>query len=151
MAVIEQIRAAEVALVPAGTADLAVLAALYAQMYEAHDCRIAPDTATRKLARMLAAPGQRALLFSHGGLTLGFAIWADLGDHVFIRDYLIDAAHRGHGLGAALFARLRAEALPPGLPVRLEASADPARRFWEAQGLAAWSSGMRSDAIEEHP
>jgi len=150
MGAVMEIRAADAALEPAGNADIPVLAGFYVQMYAAHGHRIGPEAASAKLAKMLQAPGQSALMFKHGERPLGFVIWVDLGDHVFIRNYVIDAAHRGRGLGSALFARLRDEILPPGRPVRLEATADPSLRFWKAQGFSAWSSGMRSDAIEEH-
>jgi len=151
MAVMEDICADNATLVPAEDADIPVLSELYIQMYEAHGAKITSEAASTKLAKVLQAPGQRGLLFMYDNQPIGFTIWADLGDHVFIRGYVIDAAYRGRGLGSALFARLRAESLPSGLPLRLEASADHALGFWAAQGFSVWSSGMRTDAIEEHP
>ncbi len=129
---------------PAGPADLPRLAALYVDMAAAHGLEMAEADAAAKLGLGLAA-GQRAVIFEANGQNLGMCVWADLGDHRMIRNFVIGAGHRGRGLGAALFARLCAEVFADGRPVRLEASADHARAFWEAQGLRAWSVGLRSD------
>lgn len=139
-----EIDADAVEIVPAGEADLPVLAALYVQLYAAHGESLGLAAASDKLAPALAA-GQRFVLFRTAGTILGMAAWMDFGDHVFICNFVIDAEHRRRGLGRALFARLRAEILPPGRPLRLEASADHARAFWTARGFAAWSTGMRDD------
>ncbi len=145
MTEVVEIRAEEVVLREAGADDLPVLALLYGELYAAHGASISPERAVEKLGRMLGAPCQRARLFEATGRPIGFALWAELGDHVFLRDYVITAAHRGRGLGAALFERLRAEALPDGLPIRLEASAAHAQAFWTKRGFGVWSTGMRSD------
>jgi len=129
MTTVLDIRPNEVSLTPTGAAELPVLARLYVQMYEVHGVPLTTEAASAKLAKMLQAPSQHGLLFEHGDQPIGFIIWAELGDHVFIRDYLIDTAYRGRGLGAALFTRLRSESLPSKLPIRLEASADHSRRF----------------------
>jgi GNAT superfamily N-acetyltransferase len=150
MAVMEDISALDVELRHAGAAELPALSQLYVQVYEAHDASITVEASFVKLEKMLQAPGQRGLLFRHDGLQIGFIVWADLGDHVFIRDYVIDKAFRGRGLGAGIFSRICAEALPSGKPIRLETSADHALRFWTEQGFTEWSSGMRTDAIQEH-
>ena len=148
-ATLDVVKASDIALVPAGPANLPVMAALYVQMYTSHGAVTSPSDAQAKLTLMLDAPHQQGVLFRLSNQTLGFAIWADMGDHIFIRDYLIDAAHRRRGLGAALFARLRAEYLPQDRPLRLEASADHALAFWKAQGFHMWSSGMRTDLLQE--
>lgn len=135
---------ADVVIRQAHAGDLDALAALYVELAEAHGDRMAPSAARAKLALMLAAPGQRAVLMLAGTRPVGCMIWADLGDHLFIRTYAIAAGRRRRGLGAALLARLRAEVLAPK-PLRLEVSAPHAAAFWEAQGFAAWSTGMRSD------
>ena len=85
----------------------------------------------------------------HGGHIIGYISWYDLGDHVFVRQYMIERAYRGRGLGSALLARLRAEVLPPEAELRLEASADRALRFWMAQGFAPWSTGLRLASPED--
>ena len=110
---------------------------------------ISVKDAETKLTLVLDAPNQQGLKFVQKDHLIGFVIWADMGDHIFIRDYLIDAAHRRRGLGASLFARLRAEHFDTR-PLRLEASADHSLAFWKAQGFHAWNSGMRTDALVEH-
>ncbi len=144
-----EIRPEEVTLTPAGAAELPTLARLYVQMHEAHGREITAADASAKLRKSIGA-GLNTLLFMNRDRALGFVLWADLGDHVFIRNYVIERASRGRGLGAALFARFRAEILAPGTAIRLESTADHAHRFWEAQGLTAWSTGMRLDPPKEH-
>ncbi|MEO0819241.1 MAG: GNAT family N-acetyltransferase [Pseudomonadota bacterium] len=138
----------DVALLPAGREALPVLVELYNQMLAAHGDSMAADAICEKLGKGLDA-GQRATLFRHARRTVGFVVWADLGDHVFIRNFLIDEDLRRQGLGRTLFERFRTECLAPGTPLRLEASADHALRFWEAMGFAAWSTGMRLDPPQE--
>lgn len=132
----------------AGEGDLPALAALYVQLAAAHGESYTGERAAAKLGKALAA-GHEAVLFRHRGAVIGNVLWIDLGDHVFIRNYVIDAGHRGRGLGAALFCRFRAEFLGPDTPVRLEASADYSRAFWAALGFREWSVGMRADPIRE--
>jgi len=145
MAETMEIAAGAVTLDPAGTDDLTALARLYAQMAAAHGHPMAEAAARDKLALMLGSPAIRAILFRHEGREIGFLVWADLGDHLFVRNFAIDAEHRRRGLGAALFARARDDVLADK-PLRLETSADHATAFWTAQGFRVWSTGMRFDA-----
>ncbi|MGF1445495.1 MAG: GNAT family N-acetyltransferase [Pikeienuella sp.] len=133
-----------VVLRPAGQADLPALARLYVAMAEAHGERMALAAAEAKLGRMLASPAQQAVLFERGGLAIGYVLWADLGDHVFIRGFALAPEVRGQGLGRALWQRFHAEILPPK-PVRLEVVAPGPEAFWRAMGFASWSTGMRTD------
>ncbi|GMG84064.1 hypothetical protein LNKW23_32780 [Paralimibaculum aggregatum] len=129
---------------PAESGDLPALAELYVGMAASHGTAMTAAAAEGKLALMLGVPAQQAVLMEAEGRPLGYVLWADLGDHVFIRNYAIAAEQRGAGLGAALWQRLRAEVLP-ARPIRLEVSADHARDFWQSRGFVAWSTGMRSD------
>ena len=149
MTAVLDIQPGEVSLTPAGADELPLLARLYVQLYEAHGRKITEDDASVKLGKSLGA-GLKSMLFMSRDQAIGFVLWADLGDHVFIRNYVLEPALRGRGLGGALFARFRAEILAPDVAIRLEATADPARRFWQAQGLRAWSTGMRLDPPKEH-
>lgn len=135
-----------VTLRPVGAEALPVLARLYVQMAAAHGHAV-PEAAAAEKLRLGLEAGQEAVLFELGPRPVGCAIWADLGDHRMIRAYVIDMAFRRRGLGAALFARLRGEVFADGRPVRLEASGPGPRAFWEAQGLRAWSVGLRTDPV----
>ncbi|MEM8793609.1 MAG: GNAT family N-acetyltransferase [Pseudomonadota bacterium] len=133
------ISAVEVTFAAAGRRDLDDLARLYVQMSSDYPV----DQAAEKVGKMLDA-GHGAALMRNGAEPIGCILWMDMGDHVFVRNYVIAEGHRGRGLGAALFHRLRAEVLPPK-PLRLEASEDGARAFWSKQGFGPWSTGMRDD------
>ncbi|MEM7178036.1 MAG: GNAT family N-acetyltransferase [Pseudomonadota bacterium] len=137
-----EIAADAVVFSPAGQAQMDTLARLYVQLSAAHDDAYSAEEAAAKLARVLAA-GAKAVVMTHGDRLIGSALWMDMGDHYFIRNYVIEESCRGQGLGGALVARLRAEILSDK-PIRLEASAGHSRRFWAAQGFEQWSTGFRS-------
>ena len=134
-------------LTPAGAADLPSLAALYVQMSRAHGHQISREDAAAKLAKGLAA-GQGAMLFRKDQTLLGMIIWMDCGDHVFVRNFVIDRDHRREGRGSALFQRWRRE-VTGGREIRLETSALHAQAFWQAQGFAVWSTGLKLDEAAE--
>ncbi|MEL6476905.1 MAG: GNAT family N-acetyltransferase [Pseudomonadota bacterium] len=137
----------EIALHLVGSEALSEMAPLYVQLDRAHGGKITREQATEKLGLMLQA-GHRAVLFRRQGLALGMAIWMDMGDHVFLRNFVIDRDHRREGFGAALFARWRSDLLPAGTKLRLEVGALHAQKFWERQGFSIWSTGMRLDPRE---
>lgn len=147
MAVVE-ISAQAVDFGPVGADALDALAPLYVQLNRAHPrpdvAEITAARAARKLGLMLGA-GHRACLFRHGGIVLGYTVWMEMGDHLFIRNFLIAEGYRGCGLGRSLFARLRAEVWGPDREIRLEAAGAPALGFWQAMGLTSWSTGLRLD------
>ncbi|MEM1275188.1 MAG: GNAT family N-acetyltransferase [Pseudomonadota bacterium] len=139
MEAVLDISAAEVTLQQAGRRDLAELARLYVEL--SPDYTI--ERAAEKVSQMLSG-GHGAVIMRHGEVAIGSILWMDMGDHVFIRNYVIVGGYRRAGLGSGLFARLKAELLP-AKPIRLEASEDGARTFWGKQGFALWSTGMRND------
>lgn len=128
-----------------GRAAIPALAPLYVQMAAAHGNPLSPEQAADKLARMLSVPCHLPVLFHEAEDVVGYAIWADMGDHAFVRNFLVVEGLRRRGLGAALFARFAAEVLPAGRQIRLDADAGAPRAFWEAQGFSAVRQAMRRD------
>ena len=147
MLAMKDIDADAVVFQPAGPEALDTLTELFLELARALHDPVTPDAARLKIARGL--PHHRTVLFRHAGRAIGMIMWADLGDHLFIRNYVVREQFRRRGLGAALFRRLRAEVFPAGLPLRLEASEDSSRAFWVAQGFHDWSTGMRTDPFAE--
>ena len=136
------VRAAEIELVAAGERDLPALAALRAQLSGKPDDADALARAAERFALNLRH-GCRATGFRLDGRLVGYALWLDLGDHVFLRQFVIDAGHRGRGLGREAFRRLVAEVLPPRGEIRLEVMEGGPQGFWSGLGFAPRSTGMR--------
>ncbi len=81
-----------------------------------------------------------------GEAVLAYALTMDCGDHVFIRQFAVDAAARGRGVGRALFAALEDAYGGPQLRLDVMFGRDDARAFWESLGFVARAVNMRRDA-----
>lgn len=134
--------AAEIVITPAGEADLPALARLSVQLAAALGGSQTPEVARGRFASHLRH-GYRVAAFRSGEAIIGYALWLDLGDHVFLRQFVIDAPLRGRGLGRALFERLAAEVFPPRREIRLDVLHGGPVGFWSALGFATKTTGMR--------
>ncbi|MEM9764827.1 MAG: GNAT family N-acetyltransferase [Pseudomonadota bacterium] len=67
---------------------------------------------------------------------------------IVIRQFAVGAAHQGQGLGRQFFERLVRERLPAREMIRLDASVEPARRFWDAMGFEDKARLMRRPMAE---
>lgn len=103
--------------------------------------------AVARLQRWLAGE-YRCVLFATDDAVVGYALFRPTDPHaeghpggVYVRQFFVVPERRGQGLGRAAFALLRAEVLPPGCYVTLEALAtNPAgRSFWQALGFREYS------------
>lgn len=141
----------EITVRPVRPVELDLLTDMVMQMWAAHthendDIDITDRNAATRRAKVLMT-GSAVLMFGRGRQIIGYAALQDQGDYMFIRHFLIDAAHRGNGTGRAAYNAL-AEACFPGRPVRLDVSmhvAEP-RAFWEALGFFARGIAMQRDA-----
>lgn len=134
--------AAEIVIAPAGEADLLALARLRVQLAAVHGGQLTVEAARERLAGNLRH-SYRVTAFRAGEAIVGYALWLDLGDHVFLRQFVLDEALRGRGLGRELFERLAAEAFPPRREIRLDVLHGGPAGFWTALGFAAKTTGMR--------
>ncbi|MGF1503233.1 MAG: GNAT family N-acetyltransferase [Paracoccaceae bacterium] len=119
---------------PATVASLMALAPLYVMLSEAHRKAITEAAAAAKLRLMFEA-GARGALFSQHGRVIGSAMWMEMGDHVFIRHFVIEPALRGRGVGRKIAARLVAEQIGAHREIRLEAALPQTVAFWEGCGF----------------
>lgn len=137
-----------IALAEATEADEARLVELIAQLWEAHDDGASSDRAEVRAKLPVYRAHYRPLMLVRDGKAVGYALVKEMGDHVFIRHFGIDAAHRGTGIGRAAFTAL--EAAYPGRRFRLDASLKTTapRAFWEAMGFTAraWSMEREGEA-----
>ena len=86
----------------------------------------------------------RICFLRRDGAEIGYAAMHDMGDHMFIRHFVIDRSLRRAGIGSAAFQALRQTCFP-GRQVRLDASheMEGPRTFWEAQGFQVMGYSMR--------
>jgi len=91
-----------------------------------------------------------AYFLVRGGERIGYAALKDMGDHMFVRHFVISEALRGQGMGARAFRALEAACFP-GRQIRLDASCElpGPRAFWESQGFAVMGYAMRRSAQTE--
>ncbi|MEM6624096.1 MAG: GNAT family N-acetyltransferase [Pseudomonadota bacterium] len=130
--------------VPGGAADRAAVAGFIGQLYAAHDHPWDQDALLVRADEMIAA---NAIYFLHrDGETIGYAALKEMGDHMFIRHFVIDAGMRREGVGSQAFRALEAACFPDR-QVRLDAShkIERPRAFWEAQGFQVMGYTMRRD------
>ncbi|MEM7189186.1 MAG: hypothetical protein AAF439_06215 [Pseudomonadota bacterium] len=121
--------------------DLAGSARLFVQMYEALGYDVTLDAAPARLQGMIDAGFQLTEL-RDGDDVIGFALWIDLADYVFIRSFAIDADRREGGLGRTFFERLKAEVLPVRPEYRIEVVATGPHGFWQSLGFEPKTTGM---------
>ncbi len=128
--------------VEAAQPDRARVAHWIGQLYSAHDHMLEETALLGRADDMIAA--NRICFLRRNGAEIGYAALHDMGDHMFIRHFVIDATLRRTGIGTAAFEALEARCFA-GRQVRLDAShtLDAPRSFWEAQGFRIMGYTMR--------
>ncbi|MEL6481891.1 MAG: GNAT family N-acetyltransferase [Pseudomonadota bacterium] len=131
----------------AETTDVASLAPLYLDLLVAHgEAGTLPAAAERLEGKM--RHGYRITMLCLDARPVGYAMWFDLGDDIFIRHFAIGRDHQGQGLGRMFLERLVRERLPARDMIRLDASVEPARRFWGTMGFEEKARVMRRPMAE---
>ena len=132
----------------AGAGDRECVLDFYIQLVEAHGVHRSRVEAKQHLDRILSAP-YRVHLLRQGDRIIGSAVWMEMGDHVFLRHFTIDASLRGQGLGAQAYAALEAACFS-GREVELVARGESATAsaFWLAQEFKPVGSALIRDARE---
>ena len=132
-------------MVPGGPQDRESVADFIDQLYRATNHHLDRTALLGRADDMLAAG---PVFFLEGdGARIGYAALRDMGDHMFVRHFVIDKAMRGKGVGAQAFKALQAAQFP-GRQARLDAShtVTGPREFWEAQGFKIMGYTMRLDS-----
>ncbi|MEM8793610.1 MAG: GNAT family N-acetyltransferase [Pseudomonadota bacterium] len=134
--------------VEATPADMGELVRLYRQLCTVHGVELRLDEADRRLTTILSAP-YRANLFREEHSVVGSALWMDMGDHVFLRQFTVDEQRLRSGVGTRAFRALKAACFP-GRDVELSATnlMKGSEKFWKSQGFEALGTAFRSAAEE---
>ena len=148
----------EIRIRAATTSDLPVLVRLLEELFSIEaDFRPDPERQRAGLALMLADPRFRVVLVAERrsgviGMVTGQLVvsTAEGGLSVLVEDMVVEAAHRGHGMGRALLQAMEAWAVERGA-TRLQLLADrenaPALAFYDREG---WG-GTRLVCMRLHP
>jgi N-acetylglutamate synthase-like GNAT family acetyltransferase len=130
------VRDGDFAFPPAGEADFEYILDLSIRTMREHLERIGRFDPARRRARMRAHLDAGALRrIEREGAVIGCLGLYERGTAMELHSVFLEPALQGKGLGAAVFAALRAE--HPGRPWWIEVLKEsPARRFWERQGFA---------------
>ncbi|MEM7422333.1 MAG: hypothetical protein AAF334_01350, partial [Pseudomonadota bacterium] len=86
--------------------DLTMSARLFAAMYSHSGALVTESEAHSRLASLQSGPWRISEL-RMDGRQVGFALWVDLVEYVFIRSFAIDPARRRAGMGRAFLSQLR--------------------------------------------
>jgi GNAT superfamily N-acetyltransferase len=143
---------------PATTSDLPVLVHLLGELFSI-EADFTPDAEAQRrgLALMLANPRYRMVLVAERegvvrGMVTGQLVvsTAEGGHSVLVEDMVVEAAHRGLGIGRSLLQAIEAWAVERGA-TRLQLLADrenaPALAFYGREG---WG-GTRLACLRRHP
>ena len=121
--------------------NLEMSARLFAGMYSRPGYRLTEAEALRRLEAMQDGPWQVHELRIDGA-PVGFVLWVDLVEYIFVRSFAIDPKRRRGGMGRAFFELLRKELWPSGRQIRLEVAKGGPWAFWEKLKFKAMTTGM---------
>lgn len=134
---------------PAAAADAAPLASMNRHLIVDEGHRNAM-TEAQLAARMQGwlSDDYRAVIFERDGSPVGYALYRFDDDHVYLRQFYIERAHRRGGLGRAAIDWLRSNAWPATKRVRLDVLIGNAAgiAFWRAAGFKDYCLTMELDA-----
>ena len=139
MAAAEQGAAGDLSIAEPENLDLS--ARLFAGMYSRPGYRLTKADAYKRLAKMKEGPWQIHELHLNG-TAVGFVLWVDLVEYVFVRSFAIDPKRRRGGMGRAFFDLLRDDIWPAGRQIRLEVAKGGPWAFWEKLKFKAMTTGM---------
>ena len=118
--------------------DVPVLAAMNLALIrdEKHRNTMSLPELDERMARWLDRP-YRAVLFEHEGGAVGYALYRDEKDHVYLRQFYVKGKHRRKGIGRAALSWLRENAWEAEKTVRLDVLVhnDIGIQFWRAVGF----------------
>ncbi|MEM8561044.1 MAG: GNAT family N-acetyltransferase [Pseudomonadota bacterium] len=86
-----------------------------------------------------------AAIFEDGPQCLGYSLWRDEPQHIYIRQFFIQPSHRREGIGSSAMDVLRKEYWQ-GRRLRLEVLIDNTRAqaFWHSVGFSDYCIAMES-------
>jgi GNAT superfamily N-acetyltransferase len=108
-----------------------------------------PMTVEELAARMcnLLGDGYAALLVLRDGEPVGYALWRDETDWIYLRQFFIAHSCRGQGIGRHLIRELTSAVWPPGQRIRVEVLTGNAvgLAFWRAVGFVEYAMTLEME------
>jgi hypothetical protein len=110
-------------------------------------------TVSRMVQRMraLLASGHRAVLFELGGKVVGYALYRESADHIYLRQFLVVRRQRHQGIGRCAVAILRSQVWPvvKRLTVEVLVANSSALEFWRRVGYTDHSLRLEIPPLRE--
>jgi predicted acetyltransferase len=133
---------------PATPADCALLAEMNQQQIvdEGHwNPMSLPELEARM--RGWLATDYAAAMFERDGRPVGYALWRDEPESVYLRQFFVTRAHRREGIGRQAIQLLANEVWPRGKRVRVEVlvANHAGRAFWRAVGFSDYSTTLEME------
>jgi GNAT superfamily N-acetyltransferase len=126
----------------ASQTDIRLLAALNRQLIEDEGHRNAMSIAELgDRMRAFLAGEYRAVLFERDGRLVAYALWAQRGDGLYLRQFFVVREARRDGIGRAAMAILRKDVWPQDMRLYLEVLTANQRglAFWRSLGFADYA------------
>ena len=132
----------------ATVSDAELLARMNQQLIrdEGHRNRMTlPELASRMVGWLQSE--YQAVLFEDGGLALGYALYKREPEHIYLRQFFIESAHRRKGVGSQAMNWLAAHAWNGTRRLRLDVLVGNASgiAFWRANGFNEYCLTMEKD------
>ncbi len=135
---------------PALSEDSGVLAALNLQLIrdEGHRNEMSPAELEQRMRSWLAAGEYDAVVFERTGAPLGYCLFKRHPDHVYIRQFHVDAAHRRRGIGRQAMMWLWQNSFAPADRIRLDVLVGNSvgASFWRGIGFTDYCITMEMKA-----
>ncbi len=112
---------------------------------ENHRNPMTPMELEKRMTHWLSSDYQ-SVLFENDGKAVGYALFRDEDDYVYLRQFFVQSEFRRQGVGQAAVGWLRENAWSSDRPVRIEVLVDnvAAIRFWRAVGFKDYCLTMET-------
>src|SRR5262245_48763733 len=128
---------------PATLADCALLAQLNHQLIqdEGHRNRMPVSKLEQRMRSWLSGGGYRAAIYEDGGEVVGYALYCELPEDIYLRQLFVVRHRRRQGVGRRAVEILRTQIWPrtKRLTVDVLVTNEPAVAFWRAVGYTDYS------------
>lgn len=132
-------------------ADAGLLAAMNLALIrdEGHRNRMTPQELESRMAGWLMSD-YRAIVFEEPSAPVGYALFRDEPDHIYLRQFYVKPERRREGIGREAIQWLRANAWRDATQIRLDVliGNEPAIAFWRAVGFGDYCLTME---FEQNP
>jgi len=128
----------------AGTEDRPLLVTMSSQLWEDEGGERMPRTFFERRMQTLLSDGYAAEIFTEAGQPVGYVLWRDDGDRLYLRQVFVSRDHRRQGIGRAMFNTLLGGCLPQRDMIKIDVidGNEIALAFWQELGFMRMGAAM---------